>query len=611
MATNTDPALKRADPVFIHSLFRSGSTYLFNVFRRSPAGYTCYQEPLNEFLLCARTEPEKLLAIHEAAARTYRHPKLDRPYFAEFHIVADEVGRLYRKEFAYDQYFAQSAEEVASLKEYFGMLCAAAKGSAVFQCCRSSGRLATAKQECGGTHIYLWRNPWDQWWSSKVDLAFDVNYLLVANARHPPAPLAELRRRLGIPEFHDPDIHREREFFFEHRLDARGSYALFFLLWCLAANSAASSADLVISIDELAASPDYQDAMRIQLAALGIHALDFSDCRVPRMAYGSADRSFFADVEAEVLELMRGHGIADECIETLRLMSRTAQGATPESVDQIDLVDSQRQEILRTLARRQEDEIPNLLTALTQSRSLVERSEAVVRVAEEHAAESDRRAVAAEQLAQAAIARGEAAEVWASDAERRAIATASQLASVEQQLAATRQALGATEMRLSHAAATAEQVHQQLQAVYKSHSWRITAPLRKLLDLLNTLVSGQQRRTWIRTAQDTMIAALRFALRQPALVAMVHGALRRVPRLHRWMIAKVGQIAGQPQAPVAHGPATMTATVASVPRIGACPAFNTANPDPGQVAAAAADLAGTTSGSIAKVQFDCPSGLLL
>jgi hypothetical protein len=43
-----------AGPIFVHSLFRSGSTYLFEVFRRSPDGYWCYQEPLNEHLRHAR-----------------------------------------------------------------------------------------------------------------------------------------------------------------------------------------------------------------------------------------------------------------------------------------------------------------------------------------------------------------------------------------------------------------------------------------------------------------------------------------------------------------------------------------------------------------------------
>ena len=71
-------------PIFIHSLFRSGSTYIFNVFRDSEAGYWCYQEPLNEHLLFASDAPEKLLEIDKQTASHLRHPVLKKPYFDEF-----------------------------------------------------------------------------------------------------------------------------------------------------------------------------------------------------------------------------------------------------------------------------------------------------------------------------------------------------------------------------------------------------------------------------------------------------------------------------------------------------------------------------------------------
>jgi len=47
-------------PIYIHSLFRAGSTYLFHVFRRSKAGYWCYQEPLHEVAFIAKHNPDIL-----------------------------------------------------------------------------------------------------------------------------------------------------------------------------------------------------------------------------------------------------------------------------------------------------------------------------------------------------------------------------------------------------------------------------------------------------------------------------------------------------------------------------------------------------------------------
>ena len=35
-------------PIFVHSIFRSSSTYIFNVFRRSKYKYYSFQQPLHE-----------------------------------------------------------------------------------------------------------------------------------------------------------------------------------------------------------------------------------------------------------------------------------------------------------------------------------------------------------------------------------------------------------------------------------------------------------------------------------------------------------------------------------------------------------------------------------
>lgn len=141
-------------PIFIHSLFRTGSTYIFNVFRRSDSGYWCYQEPLNEYLIQAATEPDRPLEINDEKQRYYRHPKLNKPYFYEFHMLANEVGKHFHKEFSYDQYFTTEQDDFTDLKNYFTVLRNGSKGRPVFQCCRTTGRVAGIKTECGGIHVF-------------------------------------------------------------------------------------------------------------------------------------------------------------------------------------------------------------------------------------------------------------------------------------------------------------------------------------------------------------------------------------------------------------------------------------------------------------------------
>ena len=236
-------------PIFIHSLFRSGSTYIFNVFRRSPSGYWCYQEPLNEYLLCSANSPDKLLDDLFSLSSYLRHPELDKPYFFEFNHLASEIGRLFHKKFCYDQYFLSETDDVTDLKAYISMLIQGAKGRPVFQFCRSSGRVKNLKAEYAGTHIFLWRNPWDQWWSYKKDSYFDNANLLIANAPTATAFIAKVRDELGINGFHRSDIQSEVEYFNRHPLDASGSYMLFYALWCHAMLEARPSCDILVNID--------------------------------------------------------------------------------------------------------------------------------------------------------------------------------------------------------------------------------------------------------------------------------------------------------------------------------------------------------------------------
>ncbi|MEB3269953.1 MAG: hypothetical protein VKJ09_15540, partial [Leptolyngbya sp.] len=70
-------------PVFVHSLFRSGSTYIYNAFQKveTPASFFCFQEPLNELVVAMRDAPERLEKGQEGEGETQRklrHPPMKR-----------------------------------------------------------------------------------------------------------------------------------------------------------------------------------------------------------------------------------------------------------------------------------------------------------------------------------------------------------------------------------------------------------------------------------------------------------------------------------------------------------------------------------------------------
>jgi len=314
---------KNKSSIFIHSLFRSGSTYVFNVFRRSDRGYYCYQEPLNEQLNYAATDPELLLDIGKNTQKYLRHPKLDKPYFYEFYAIADEVGRYFRKEFSYDQYFTAEKGDYTELKDYFMALQNGAQGLPVFQCCRTSGRVAGIKSECGGVHIFLWRNPWDQWWSYKK--GFETNNLLIYNAKNLSPFLMALKKEIKLPSFHDANIFTEYEYFKSHRLDSTESYTLYYALWCHAMLEAKPHCELEISIDKLSSSNSYRNEVMDKLVHRGIDGLDFSDCSVPMAIYGKDDGDFFLKIENHIHELLLIHGYSDEQVNGLKLLCSERQ----------------------------------------------------------------------------------------------------------------------------------------------------------------------------------------------------------------------------------------------------------------------------------------------
>ncbi|MEM7062888.1 MAG: hypothetical protein AAF572_06970 [Cyanobacteria bacterium P01_B01_bin.77] len=285
-------------PIFIHSLFRTGSTYIFNVFRRLSEAYSCYQEPLNEYLTFLSKDAEALTNIHKETAQSLRHPSLDKPYFYEFYIISEILRDTFYKEFTYDTYFALNERQKKAFIKYFHILEQSTPKRTIFQLCRSLGRIDILKSEFQGHHGYLWRNPWDQWWSCRV--GFDTNHLLILNAQDLPEVFQDLKTSLKMPNFHSKEIFQEYRFFNDFWLSPQQSYLLFYTLWCYGILEARQHCNLFINIDMLSASSQYRMDITKQLFELNINGLDFSDCNIPLASYYEQDIRFFEPEEERV-----------------------------------------------------------------------------------------------------------------------------------------------------------------------------------------------------------------------------------------------------------------------------------------------------------------------
>ncbi len=153
------------DPVFVHSMFRTGSTFLFGRFRRNEH-YRCFFEPLNEGLFTLNNWTLSRYSGPQAAKRMM-HEELDLPYFEEYQPLRRLWGgvRGYHARFAYHDFFR---EHDPALAEYIRILLASAATDGrqgMMKFVRSYGRLGFFRRLFPGQHLYLFRNPRDQWQS--------------------------------------------------------------------------------------------------------------------------------------------------------------------------------------------------------------------------------------------------------------------------------------------------------------------------------------------------------------------------------------------------------------------------------------------------------------
>jgi hypothetical protein len=287
--------MAQTGPIFIHSLFRCASTFFFQKFRALGADFTCYQEPFNESLEALNRSARQARLVASPAGSTLRHPPLDRPYFYEFWQRRQQLKGLYRRAFAYQQYFAAPALPAAQ-QRWIAALLAHAQGRAVLQFCRSSGRAPALRGAFGGVHLHLWREPRAQWWSYKVSDYFDSVTGRIYAAPTLPAPLAQLRRYL----LDDAAAAAA--------LPAQHNYALYYGIWLHAWLALSAVADISISVDRITVSAAENHACAQRLARLLGQRLELSDVCTSGMVFMPDELQFYESMERQVGRLFVASG---------------------------------------------------------------------------------------------------------------------------------------------------------------------------------------------------------------------------------------------------------------------------------------------------------------
>lgn len=320
---------KRNAPVFIHSQFRTGSTYIFQVFRRSRHDYWCYYEPLHELAFQSRENPDLLIdSITGSDVRDSRHPELEEPYFQELRDVWPAWKDHISEQVVLDSYFG--SEEDDTTIAYLKSLIDASRARPIIQECRTPLRIHLIKEALGGIHAYLWRNPWDQWWSYQLNDYFPAMNQMILNSSSCPNLLIRLREEIGFQGCPSNGWREQYDWFVKRPLNPEDSYILFYSLWLLGLQQALDYSDVLINIDLLSDKQDYRKTIKSRLSGLGVRGLDFADCMIPQAVFVDGDRAFFERLENKVHEHFLLCGLSRTAIDTLIRYQRSHEPGVRE-----------------------------------------------------------------------------------------------------------------------------------------------------------------------------------------------------------------------------------------------------------------------------------------
>ena len=254
-------------PIFLHSLWRSSSTYLFKVFRENARTY-CFYEPYNIAL-------EKV-TIEDIQARDYAswdsgHPRM-KPYWLEFLPLVKIDGGIerYKAEFSEVNYFPigdlpedeklylLSLQELAHKFEKIPIFCF----------CRSLCRAGQIRKIMKGTHIVQYRNP-HHILASCIKVSFSSIFPHIfglAREKSLPAALQV------VPPLHDDKYYNP------HSIDAHETFFHFFVLSTVAG---VFYADIVLDTDLLAHDAAYKTEFENSVFERTGVALNCSEVNLP------------------------------------------------------------------------------------------------------------------------------------------------------------------------------------------------------------------------------------------------------------------------------------------------------------------------------------------
>ena len=300
--------------VFLHGMWRCGSTYVWSRFRTLDQT-VCFYEPLHHGL--ARLSLRRLRRARAGPAAGLRHPRMEQSYFHEYAPLLSWRGaQRFQRRFAFGGYALAPSKPAPALQHYLcGLIDLALTGgrSAVAGFNGSDLRIGWMKARFNALQVALDRDPHALWCSymdqrRRGNFTFLINWLRILEAnRDDPvlAPLADYlrHRRPGGWRWKDKARHRAMV----EALTADETYLIVCYFWMAYALHALSYCDVLADMDRLN-EPGYRSALARRIfEGCGLR-VDLSDAVTARSAPAPAVNRQLVERTARRLFPMRAMG---------------------------------------------------------------------------------------------------------------------------------------------------------------------------------------------------------------------------------------------------------------------------------------------------------------
>ncbi len=298
--------MKNRKTIFLHSMFRAGSTYMFNKFRNYEAFWPFY-EPLHHDLIKLEKGSLDIWKYDKRTTNVMNHPELEKPHFYEFKCAFGDDTSLpyYDTDFAYKEFF--NVSKTHELQNYINNLIDSTPDTKipVLQFNRTSLRIGWFKKQYPESiNIFLLRNPRDQFESYyqrnsiEKNVFLAINLYIILNDSNASKYLLPNQKKLNFSGNVAQDLQISMKLL--KNLGLKKHYEIFYFIWSHSIAHADQHADIIINMDKMNSDKEYVIDIQKSISQYTSIHLDFSDYNLKQNVKYSMKNNDFESIENKI-----------------------------------------------------------------------------------------------------------------------------------------------------------------------------------------------------------------------------------------------------------------------------------------------------------------------